>query len=369
MERRRLTALDVAIPGPALVLGMVELASLRTTGWLPSIGLEIVAASLLVWRRILPAAVAPLASVVLMLIPLTGARMDDVATPILFIVLAIYSLGRYLPLRGAALAAGLTILTIGAQVLTDPGPNDPTDAVFVLSLTIPPWVFGRVTRRLSQQAQLLAEQREVIREQAVREERTRIARDLHDVVAHSVSAMVVQTAVAQDLVERDPTAARQALEEVAQTGRAALAETGQVLNLLRDDDDELGLAPAPGLWLVPDLLDRVRTAGLEVAFDASVPSAPLPGAADVSAYRVIQEALTNALRHGAERAHLTVATRDDAIEIECTNPIDDTASQHTGSGLGLRGMAERVALLGGSLNHGRVGDTFRVHAVLPCGSP
>ena len=133
--------------------------------------------------------------------------------------------------------------------------------MFVLSLAIPPYFFGRISRRLAEQSELLARQSEQLRDQAVRDERDRIARELHDVVAHSVSAMVVQTAAAQDLVHTDPAKAAQLLASVAETGRRALAETGRLLHLVRDDADELGLSPAPGLADVPALVESFRTAG------------------------------------------------------------------------------------------------------------
>jgi signal transduction histidine kinase len=354
----------VWLPVALLVLGAFELWTLRTDGWLASIGLECIAAGALVFRRVLPAVAAPVSAVALMVIPLTGTEMQEAATPILFYILGIYSLGRYLSLRGGLIALVLTLGLVFADFGFDAADNDWTDLVFILSLAIPPYVFGRISRKLSEQAELLERQQEQIRDQAVRDERDRIARELHDVIAHSVSAMVVQTAAAQDLLPEQPGRASELLASVAETGRAALAETGRLLHLIRDDSDELGLRPAPGLDDVPQLLDGFRDRGLVVEATLRPPPTPLPGGVDVSVYRVVQEALTNALRHGTGPVRLTVGMAGNTLRIECANAIRPAA--RPGSGLGLQGMTERVGLLGGRLEHGVNGDgRFRLEATIP----
>ena len=200
------------MPAALLLLGAVELALLGTTGWVASVGLEAAAAIVLVFRRTHPLVAAPLSAVLMMAIPLTGTRMDEAATPILFYILGIYSLGRYLVGHSGLVALALTLLLIFADFFfAASGDHAATDVVFVLSLAVPPYVFGRISRRLALQSEQLAQQQELIRGQAVREERDRIARELHDVIAHSVSAMVVQTAAAQDLVRTDPDKAERVL--------------------------------------------------------------------------------------------------------------------------------------------------------------
>ena len=139
-----------------------------------------------------------------MLIPLTGTEMQRRRRRSSSTSSAIYSLGRYLSLRGGLVALVVTLALVFADFAFDPADNDWTDLVFVLSLAIPPYVFGRISRKLAEQAELLSAQQEQIRDQAVRDERDRIARELHDVIAHSVSAMVVQTAAAQDLLPGPP---------------------------------------------------------------------------------------------------------------------------------------------------------------------
>jgi signal transduction histidine kinase len=355
---------DVWLPGLALVAGVVELALLATPGWVVAAALEAVAAALLVFRRTHPLLAFPAAAVVLMTIPLTGTHMEEAATPIVFYVLGTYSLARYAPRFAGVVAVAVTVLLVLVDGWQQEGSSDVTDVVFVLAMATPPFVFGRVTRRLAEQSAEIARQAEQIRHQAVRAERDRIARELHDVIAHSVSAMVVQTAAAQDLVRTSPDRALALLGSVAETGRRALAETGQLLHVVRDESDELGLRPAPGLADLPALLSEMRSAGLEVDATVNLPVEPLPGGADVSAYRVVREVLTNALRYGDGSARLVVEAVPDGLTISCSNPVG-RPSPVPGSGFGLTGVAERVELLGGTLRHGRSGEQFRVDAHLP----
>ena len=137
--------------------------------------------------------------------------MDEAAAPILFYILGVFSLGRWLRLQvGVPVLVVVLAVVFVQSILLDPGPQDWTDVVFVLSLAVPPYVFGRIVRRLDEQGRLLVAQQEVIRDQAVQGERDRIARELHDVIAHSISAMVVQTAAAQDLMRTQPERASRA---------------------------------------------------------------------------------------------------------------------------------------------------------------
>ena len=178
--------------------------------------------------------------------------------------------------------------------------------------------------------------------------------------------MVVQTAAAQDLVVTDPRRAGEMLEAVAETGRRALAETGRLLHVIRDDADELGLSPAPGLADVPALVDQLRDGGLDVEALLDLAARTVPGGVDVSAYRVVQEALTNALKHGAGPVALAVASDDSQVTIRCTNAV---VGRGAGAGLGLLGIAERVGVLGGTVRHGPVGDgRFELDVVIPLGA-
>ena len=358
---------DLLVPAAILAVGVLELASTAPTGWTWGVVLESVTALLLVGRRRWPLRTCTAAAVVMLWMPWAGPQLDEVATPILFLAVICYSLARWIAgLRGLAGLAVVLVMFFVDYLLVDVRSHGIDDAVFILALVGPPFVLGRVVRTIDDQRRLLGRQQEQIRQQAVRAERDRIARELHDVVAHSISAMVVQTAAAQDLVHRDPDRARGLLDAVAETGRQALSETGRLLHLVRDEADELGLAPAPGLADVAALVDSFRAGGLEVDATLDPPTAPLPGGVDVSAYRVVQEALTNAQRYADGRAVLEVQEVGPHLRIACRNRVGDITS--TGSGLGLQGIAERASLLGGAARHGQAGDHFEVEVLLPVGA-
>jgi signal transduction histidine kinase len=361
---------DVLLPAGVFVLAAVEMATLRPRGWGYGVLLELVACTLLVFRRRRTLLTATLATAVLLVMPWIGPQLDQPAVPIMIWAMSVYALARWPEdLRGAFGLAAILLLVLADFVFVDRRAHDLSDVMFVLALVVPPFVLGRISRRLALQKVLLEQREELVKREAVRAERDRIARELHDVIAHSVSAMVVQTAAAQDLLRVDPDRTAAVLADVAETGRHALAETGRLLHVIRDDADELGLRPAPGLADLPRLVERFRASGLDVDL-ALDPVPQLPAGLDVSAYRIVQEALTNALRYGADRtAALRVTCTPTALSILASNP-DGAARASAGSGLGLLGMAERVSLLGGSLSHGPTADgRFELSATLPVGSP
>jgi signal transduction histidine kinase len=362
--------MDVAVPALVLAVGITELLSFSPPGLGWAIALETTACALLVWRRHRPILVCSLAAVANASLPFVGPRLEDVATPILIGVLISYSLARWVAsLRGLAGLAVLLLAIAGDYLFADDRLHNISDLVFVSALLAPPYVFGRIARRLALTTELLREQQELVRRQAVREERDRIARELHDVIAHSLSAMVVQTAAAQDVVRSDPDRAEDALRKVADTGRRALAETGRLLHVVRDADDELGLEPTPGLAQVPALVQGFRQHGLDVR--AVLGDSPdLPAAVDTSAYRLVQEALTNALRYAPDRVvELEVRTDGERLRIRSSNRADGHgAPKGQGAGLGLVGLAERVTLLGGELRHGLTPTgRFELDVDLPIG--
>ncbi len=361
----RVTSSDVLVPAAIAALGTVELLLAPVDGKAWGVALEMLAAAILVWRRAAPFVAGPAAAAVLMVMPWAGPQLDDVATPIAFLALIGYTAGRWVATRsGLAIVAVVLGLVVVDLVSVDVRTTDVTDIVFVASLLVPPYVFGRVARRLALQSEELRRMHEQVRHQAVRDERERIARDLHDVIAHSVSAMVVQTAAAQDLLRTDPDRAEVVLADVADTGRRALSETGALLHVLRDDADELGLRPAPGLAELPGLVQRFRDQGLAVEAELPQPAPAVPAGVDVSTYRIVTELLTNALRYAADRTvRLQVRVDDGALVIRAGNRSSGRTG--AGSGLGLAGVAERVGVLGGTLRHGAAGDRFEVEARLP----
>jgi signal transduction histidine kinase len=235
------------------------------------------------------------------------------------------------------------------------------------------WVFGRWTRarwqlthELGERARLLEREREERARAAVTEERSRIARELHDVVAHSVSVMVIQAQAGLRLLEGEEAPTRQALGSIEDTGRQVLVEMRRVLGVLRRHDAELALSPQPRIGELDALVAQVREAGLPVELHIEGTVAVLPAGVDLSAYRIVQEALTNTLKHaGPASARVLVRYSADELELEIA---DDGVGvgEGDGSGHGLVGMRERVALYGGVLENGRRrGGGYRVRARLP----
>jgi signal transduction histidine kinase len=280
---------------------------------------------------------------------------------------------------GAALAVtgGNGLVLLAATLLGHPGALH--DVVADTILVAGAWAIGDNvgTRRaylaaLEERAERLEREQTVVSQRAALAERARIARELHDVVAHHVSAIAVQAGAAEELAERDPRRARAVLATIQATSREALAEMRAVVGVLREEGDGVTLAPQPGLGQLDLLAAQSRAAGLDVRVRVEGPPAALPDALDVSAYRIIQEALTNTLKHaGATRAEVTVRYTEDGVELEVT----DDGSAHKastalpGAGRGLVGMRERVALFQGRLDAGRLpGGGFRVVAHLPVSS-
>jgi signal transduction histidine kinase len=207
---------------------------------------------------------------------------------------------------------------------------------------------------------------EVERETVLREERARIARELHDVIAHSVSVIVVQAGAAEPLVDDDPDQAREALLSIRSTASDALGEMRRLLGILRTNSDELTLNPQPSVAQLEPLFAQTRAAGLDVNLRVEGEPRPLAAGVDLAAYRIVQEALTNTRKHGrATRAEVALRYAPSALEVEI---IDNGAAPgvHANVGHGLVGMRERVALYEGTLDVGPLDDGgFAVRAVLP----
>jgi signal transduction histidine kinase len=239
------------------------------------------------------------------------------------------------------------------------------------------WVVGdRVRTRRLQIADLeeraLRAEREAERERrlAAAEERTRIARDLHDSAGHAINVILVQAGAARLLSEKDPVRARAALETIEEVARETVHDLDQLVRVLRDDGGSAeapsDVEPPPGLAALEALAERHRAAGLEVTVHVRGPRRALAPGADQAAYRILQEALTNAARHGGGGAEVEVAFEPRALEITVTNPAP-LNSATPGSGHGIVGMRERTALLGGSLRARAADGVFSVEAHLPYG--
>jgi signal transduction histidine kinase len=315
------------------------------------------------------------------------APYPDLAMPIpIGGVVGMYSVaawgGRRAALGSGAVAAVLAVVSLSLP-RTD---ADLVDAAFVSLALAGAWLLGdraRVQRALAAELQERAARLEGERadeaRRAVASERARIARELHDVVAHHVSMMVVQAEAGPVAVEHDPARAAGAFEAIAATGRQALVEMRRLLGMLRGDEEPApSLAPQPGLAEVPSLVEQVGRAGLRVELVVEGTRAALPAGVDLSAYRIVQEALTNAVKHGGPgRAVVLVRYGERELRLQvwdggrpaAGNGSPPPGRPETAPGRGLLGMQERVALFGGELRAGPGPDGgFTVDARIPIGT-
>ncbi|HEV8249383.1 MAG TPA: sensor histidine kinase [Gaiellaceae bacterium] len=307
-------------------------------------------------------------------ISFAGGELVTFTFPVFIAILTVCFLLGMLDDRRQAVA-GIAI-AVGASFVVNANDADRAseDFVAVPILFVVVWIVGfalahqlRQKRDAEARAHRAEREREERARSAVTEERQRIARELHDVVAHSISVMTVQAGGVRRLLHPDQTREREALETIEETGRQALAEMRRMLGILRQPTDEPTLAPQPSIATLEALVEQVREAGLPVEYRIEGEPLPLPPGVELSAYRIVQEALTNALRYaGPARAEVSVRYGRDAVELEITNDgrVDGDGE---GAGHGLIGMRERVAVVGGTLEAGpREGaDGFVVKARLP----
>jgi signal transduction histidine kinase len=328
----------------------------------------------LAWRRSYPAIVAPLITAfAAWQETMNGDLLQNSITPIVTLPLAVYSLGVLLERRTALLSFAVTMALLWLSVLVSP--NDALDNfVFTLLLAGGPFLVGRIVNarvqlahELREKARRLEREGEEKQKLAVAEERARIAREMHDVVAHNVSVMVVQASAARRMIDHDPERAREALTSVEQTGREALAEMRKMLDMLRAEDEIAALAPQPSIDELEGLLELAREAGLDVDLEVEGERRSVSSSVDLSTFRIVQEALSNTIKHaGAAHARVRLRFTDEEMEVDV---VDDGSGAHpetNGRGQGLVGMRERVAMLGGRFEAGYgANGGFEVRATLP----
>ena len=236
------------------------------------------------------------------------------------------------------------------------------------------WVVGVVIRiyrgsieRAERRAALFASDREARAREAVAEERARMARELHDSVGHALNVVVLHAGAAQRIIDKKPELAREALDSIETAGRQALGDIERMLGILRAPEEEACCDVTPGMSQLETLCDQVREAGLPVELAVEGEARPLPASLDLTAYRIVQESLTNTLKHaGKTRATVTVRYEDKALAIEVLDDGRGTTPATAGGGRGLLGMRERVATFRGELEAGpRAEGGFGVRARLP----
>lgn len=269
---------------------------------------------------------------------------------------------------------GLAVVASSAACIAYNDPAHTTANLFFIPvLFVVGWLIGFALHERSERTEVAeqrAERAERERESAARvavaEERARIARELHDVVAHAVSVMVLQVGAVRHRMTDEDKEDREALQHVEQAGRSALAEMRRLLDAMRREDDELELTSRAGLDKIRQLLDDVRAAGLDVRMDVEGDPVDLSAGLDLSAYRIVQEGLTNALKHAdAEHAWVKVAYGADHLELAIRDDGRGSTA-NDGPGHGLVGIAERVKIFGGDMTAGRVdGGGFALRARLP----
>lgn len=357
---------DAVIAGLFAVAGLAELA-LRGSLLPREIAGALFMTVPLSWRRRTPLASALL---VVTAVATAGRTPADLHLILATLPFAMYSLGAHASGRAAAAGMTLTLIALWISVAVRSIESAPREIVSIAVLVGTAFALGRAMRGRElrtvasvERAAVLEREREQDLRRATSEERGRIARELHDVIAHGVTVMVVQAGAADQIIERDPARARQALVAIQDTGRQALTDLRRLLGLVRDDDT-MRLAPRPGLQELDALVDEMRMAGVPIEVEIRGTPRELPAGVDLSAYRILQEALTNVLKHAGEaRARVVVAYAPNAIELEV---VDDGRAQAQGHGHGLVGMRERVMLYGGTLEAGPAeARGYRVRARLP----
>jgi signal transduction histidine kinase len=326
----------------------------------------------LAWRRRYPVAVAIVVCALNFGFSATAPGQFPPQLFLIPLVLAVYAVAAHTGGRTAWLGAAMTLaLIVAGHAVSRDG-----EALDFLPWLVwgASWFAGSLVRRRTldaaavvSEATLRAHRQEEHAREAAARERDRIARELHDVVAHAVSLVVVQAGAERLVLGADAPRTRAVLDAIENAGRQALVELRAMLAVLRSPDDagSAEMGPQPGLDELPALAARVRDAGLPIDLDVDVPGGVPPGVG-LSAYRIVQEALTNALKHAPTSTHVEVHCRDGALSVEVRNPLVQAADQvDSGTGRGLVGMRERAMLHGGEVHAGVVSGMWVVRARLP----
>lgn len=356
---------DVAL---AAVLCAIAVASVLTGN--PDEGplavtlpVAIVSTGALLWRRRSPLVAAALVIVAGMAQTVLSQSPGSLwALAVLAIVM--YSLAAHLSEGLAAIAGAVLVAALLIEERLDNG----VDYVFILLLFGGVWLLGRASRLWRGRVSTAERRQREAAHLAVVEERVRIARDVHDVVAHSLSVIAVQADAAQAALDSAPDRAAAPVRAIRDTARGALTEIRTMLDVLRTDDDDLPGRDSPGIAAIAGLVDAARAAGTAASLDVRLTDAPVPPAVDLAAYRIVQESLTNARRHAPGAAvAISLEQKPDRLTVRAVNgPSRGAPAPAGGSGYGIAGMRERAAALGGRAAATATDDGgFEVTAVLP----
>lgn len=338
------------------------------------VGLCIVVGACVAWRRSRPLIAIAAGMAAYSLLAVVDVDGNDLFVVSAALMVLVYSVAMWSPRREALTGLALAVIAVSAVVYGEGG-KPIGDYLYVCALVGAGWGVGRAMRaRLIQVADLAshAARVELLREHeavaAVTEERRRIARELHDIVSHGLSVMVVQAAAAEPAVDDAPDVAVSALRSIQDVGRDAQTEMARMLGVLREDDAVGALAPMPGAGDIPSLVERARAAGLPATLVVAGDVRPLPAGVGLAAYRIVQEALTNVRRHaGSVATDVELAYTPSSLHVMVSNrPGSQGAIDGTSTGMGLVGMRERAAMCGGTISAGPCADgRFVVAADLP----
>ncbi len=376
----RVPLLDALIAGTLIVIGIVEallgspfggIGAATSQGVIAQLSLTVVVAAAVAFRRRVPMPALGVVCAAIVVQVVAVAPYVPLLTGLLPLVITLYTATAYGP-RWRIVALVAAFATEAVFTLRIPEEHSTGEVLFGVFVLLGTWAIGDVVhgRLADARNSVLAAERALADREAeaaaeLADEHKRIARELHDVIAHSVSVMGVQAGAARTLLDTDREAARAAIGAVETTARSAVAELGRLLTVMRDGPEQDDLMPQPGLSGVPALIQRVRAAGLPVQFSTSV-DRPLPLGLELAAYRIVQESLTNALKHAGTPTEVALAVRGDDLCIEVRTEAAGEGGPNAAAGHGLLGMRERAQLYGGTLVAGPQdrGD-FLVQARLP----
>jgi signal transduction histidine kinase len=342
---------DVVLAGILGLAGLVEVAlgAVAEHALVASLSMLVMMFALIV-RRLSPRLSLGLILLTLAIQSFLGVPVNAQLMTMPFILVSAYSVGAYLDRKASAigLAIGATLISIAIAVPNSSG----SDYGFGLLLVTGPWIAGVLVRaRSAAEAEAIASAQSRAR-QAADDERERIARELHDIVSHGLSAMVVQAAAAAELVDRSPAAAHKAMQEVQATGAAAMVEMRHMLGLMRGTE-ATGRRPQPVLEDVQELVTAEQAAGRCVSLTVQGTPRELPRGLALSIFRIVQESLTNVRKHAnGSRCEVSIAYAPDALEVEVVDDGLGEVLDPDGPGFGIIGMCERARLYGGSLEAG-----------------
>jgi signal transduction histidine kinase len=362
---------DLLIAGALSVWAVLEAFLVAGSGTVPMRILAGCAMTVpLVFRRRFAFPVVLVVPAVLLVRAAIGSPDEDSASFFPAVLLATFSVALYERRLALAIAGGVFALAciLGSIVLgfgEDAGTStEPTNLAIISVFVGAAWTAGYLLRRRAEHVRRVEAESGELAKEAVADERARIARELHDIVAHSVSIISVQAGAADQFLERDPARAREHLGTVLRVAHDALTEMRRLTGVLREEP--AGYEPQPGLGRVAELVDQARAAGLDVSLAEEGERRAVPPGVDLAAFRIVQEALTNARKHaGAVAAQVRVRYWDGGVEVEVAN-APGAGGNGDGAGHGLVGMRERVRVYGGTLEAGpQAGGGFRVRARLP----